>query len=375
MIFIAGMTIAVFFEFLLLGKKNKSESDKILAMWMFVITVHLFMFYLSYTGELYNYPFLLGVSLPFPLLHGVFLYLYVGSVTNQLPARRNILYLHFLPAGTMYLYLITFFILPAEQKIWVYKNQGAGYELFNTLRTFAIGVSGIAYITWSILLLRKHRRRILDQFSYQDKIDLQWLRILTWGMGGIWLLVFFQTETVLFTGVAVFVFLIGFFGIRQIRIFDTNHATSPEPEKLPRSTEPENIPVSEEQGKAKYAKSGLSKEQSEKLYGELMRLMKEEAIYKKNDLSADDLATRLKAHPNYVSQVINEKEGKNFYDFVNHYRVEEFKRLLSIPKNRNLTLLSLALDCGFNSKSSFNRYFKKSTGQTPSEYFDFITKQ
>lgn len=374
MIFIAGMTIAVFFEFLLLGKKNKSAPDKILALWMFVITVHLFLFYLSFTGELFNYPFLLGVGLPLPILHGVFLYLYVGSVTNQLPAQRNILYLHFLPASAMYLYLIAFFILPAEQKIWVYKNQGTGYEVFNTIRSFANGISGVIYIVWSSLLLKRHRRRILDQFSYQDKIDLRWLQILTWGLGCIWLLVFFQNETVLFTGVAVFVFLIGFFGIRQIRIFDQDQATLPQQEALP-PPEPENVVPGEEPAKTKYAKSGLSKEQSEKLYSELIRLMHEEAIYKKNDLSADGLATRLKAHPNYVSQIINEKEGKNFYDFVNNYRVEEFKRLLSIPKNRNLTLLSLALDCGFNSKSSFNRYFKKSTGQTPSEYFDFITKQ
>ena len=60
MIFIAGMSVAVFFEFLLITKKNKSEPDKILAFWMFLITVHLFLYYISFTGEIYNYPFLLG---------------------------------------------------------------------------------------------------------------------------------------------------------------------------------------------------------------------------------------------------------------------------------------------------------------------------
>jgi AraC-like DNA-binding protein len=362
MLYIAGISIAVFIEFLLLSKKNKSEPDKILALWMFLITVHLFLFYISYSGEIYNYPFLLGVNLPLPLLHGVFLYLYVGSVTNQLPGRRILLFIHFIPAIVTYIYLIDFFILPADQKILVFKNRGAGYEVFNTIRVIAVYLSGIVYIIWSALLLRKHRRRILDKFSYREKIDLQWLRILTWGLGGIWLLVFLRDETVLFAGVAVLVFLIGFFGIRQVRIFA--------PEKVTQT----GVTFPEQEQKEKYAKSGLSRDLSEKLYQELIRLMNEEAMYRKSDLSVDDLASKLKTYPNYLSQIINEKEGKNFYDFVNHYRVEEFKRFLSNPNNRNLTLLSLAFDCGFNSKSSFNRYFKKATGQTPSEYFAALSK-
>lgn len=360
MIFVAGISIAVFFELLLLGKKNKSTSDKILAVWMFVIAVHLSMFYLYFIGELTNYPFLLGWNLPLPLLHGVFLYLYVGSVTNQLPARKSLLLIHFLPAFAAFVYLLPFFVLPPEQKVEIFMNRGAGYETFNTIIVYAIGISGVVYITWSGLLLRRHRRRILDRFSYQDRIDLQWLRILTWGMGGIWLLIFLRSDPEIYAGVAVFVFLIGFFGIRQVRIFPP--ATIP----VPQLAVPFLLATSE---KEKYAKSGLTKERSERLYQELIRLVGEEKIYTKKDLSIDDLASRLQVHPNYLSQVINEKAGKNFYDFVNHYRLEEFKRLLSDPEKRNLTLYSLAMDCGFNSKSSFNRHFKKVTGQTPSHYF------
>ena len=364
MIFIAGISIAVFFEFLLLSKKNKSASDKILALWMFLMAVHLFMFYNYYSGEIYNYPSLLGVDMPLPLLPGVFLYFYVGSVTDQLPARKSLLLLHFVPAVAMYLYLISFFLLPADQKIMIYKNQGAGYETFGTIKTLAIALSGIVYVAWSSLLLRRHRQRILDQFSYQDKIDLRWLQILTWGIGCIWLLILAHNDALLFTGVAIFVFCIGFFGIRQVRIFGRDHVPFRAPEQL--------APVEPEE-KEKYAKSGLTKELSEKLYAELIRLMNEEGVYKKNDLSVDDLASRLDVHSNYLSQIINEREGKNFYDFVNSYRLEEFKRLVADPRNRNLTLLSLAIDCGFNSKSSFNRHFKKATGQTPSEYFSAVS--
>jgi AraC-like DNA-binding protein len=354
MIFIAGITIAVFIEFLLISKKEKSDGDIILALWIFSITVHLFLFYLYFADELFSYSFLLGIEMPLPLLQGVFLYWYVGSVTDQLPANRRVIALHFLPAIFTYVYLISFFILPAEQKVQIYKSHGAGYEIFNTVRFVAIVLSGIVYIGWSGALLTRHKRRILSQFSYQDKIDLQWLRILTTGLGGIWLLILVSDE-ILFAGVAVFVFLIGFFGIRQARIFK-HRAGEAEPQK------------------EKYSKSGLTKELSDKLYASLIALMNKDALYRKDDLSIGDLASRLEVHPNYLSQVINEREKKNFYDFVNHYRIEEFKKLMSDPKNRNLTLLAVAFECGFNSKSSFNRYFKKTIGQTPSEYFTALPK-
>ncbi|MBL7961224.1 AraC family transcriptional regulator [bacterium] len=222
-----------------------------------------------------------------------------------------------------------------------------------TVRLVAIVLSGFIYIGWTAVMLARHERRILSEFSYQDKIDLQWLRILTWGLGVIWLLIFISDE-VLFAGVTLFVFLIGFFGIRQARIFTHHKADEPEKEK--------------------YSKSGLTKELSDKLYDSLIALMNKDALYQKNDLSIDDLADRLDVHPNYLSQVINEREKKNFYDFVNQYRIEEFKKLAANPKNRHLTLLALAFECGFNSKSSFNRYFKKATGQTPSEYFAALPK-
>lgn len=364
MIFVAGISIAVFFEFLLISKKNKSASDKILILWMFLISIHLFLFYLYFTKEIYNFPFLLGVELPLPLLHGVLLYFYVSSMTNQLPKNKNILLLNCLPIILAYLYLsINFFPLPAAQKIQVYQHNGAGYEVFNTILYYTIILSGVIYVFWSSLLLRKHRQNILNQFSDLEKVNLQWLQILTWGIGGIWLVVIFiQNDLLIFGGAAVFVFLIGFFGIRQVGIFTTNQMDY------------NNDQEAQEAPKDKYAKSGLTAELSDKLYQALIRLMTEEAIYQKNDLSVNDLAIKLNVHPNYLSQIINEREGKNFYDFINTYRIEAFKNLIADPKNQRLTLLALAYDCGFNSKSSFNRHFKKATGQTPSEYFAALTK-
>lgn len=352
MFFVAGIGIAAFIELLLISKRTKSDPDRILALWMFLALLHQFVMYIFITGDVYRIPFLLGFEHPLPLLHGVFLYLYVGSLTDQLPENRKFLLLHFVPAIVVYLYLIPFFVLPIEQKIEVYRNHGAGHEIFLVLKFYAIALSGIAYVTWSALLLKKHRDTIRDQFSDLAEVNLQWLRILTFGLGGIWILViFFRNDGMTLAGVVVFVFLIGFFGVRQAVIFT-----------------PAQSPANGDAQKKKYPKSGLTEEASATLHQALIRLMTEEGLYKKSALSITDLSSRLGVHPNYLSQIINQKEQKNFYDFVNTYRFEEFRRLIAMQKNQQYTLLSLAYDCGFSSKSSFNRYFKKATGQTPSEF-------
>ena len=68
-------------------------------------------------------------------------------------------------------------------------------------------------------------------------------------------------------------------------------------------------------------------------------------------------------------KVINEKEQKNFYNYINALRIKEFIRLASLPESKKYTMLSLAYECGFNSKSTFNKHFKENTGKTPTEYF------
>lgn len=86
-------------------------------------------------------------------------------------------------------------------------------------------------------------------------------------------------------------------------------------------------------------------------------------------LTLNELADGLKMNAYVLSKVINDGYGKNFFDFINTYRIEEFKQLLQTPKYKNYTLLGIAFEVGFNSKTAFNRSFKKLTNTTPSEYF------
>jgi AraC-like DNA-binding protein len=85
-------------------------------------------------------------------------------------------------------------------------------------------------------------------------------------------------------------------------------------------------------------------------------------------LSLRSLAEQIGLHPNQLSWLLNESLGKNFSEFINHYRVETFKVLAGDPANSHLTLSGLAYESGFNSKTVFNTFFKRETGLTPGQY-------
>lgn len=101
---------------------------------------------------------------------------------------------------------------------------------------------------------------------------------------------------------------------------------------------------------------------------ELNLLMETEKVYLNSELGLSQLADKIDVSTNHLSMLLNDYIGKNFYDYINHYRVEEVKRRLQDPNYQRQTLSSIGGDCGFNSKSAFNRIFKNLTGKTPSEY-------
>ena len=366
MFFILGICIALFLVFLLLIKKNKSRADKVLAIWLFLMVIHQALYYHLITGQSFEFPHILGVILPLPLLHGVLLYFYVLEATGKGRIQTRIRLLHFLPALLLTVLAIPFFILSGEQKVFVFQNDGIGFEWYLLIHQGMMLICGFGYSIWTLFLIRKHQKDIQTSFSNTDKKELNWLRYLSIGLGMIWILAIFFDELVIFSSIVVFVLFIGVFGINQMRIFNTDtNDQSPSGDKANDTHQQ----TSNQDEKKRYAKSGLNEEMSDSIYGKLNQVMPKESLYKKDDLTLSLLAKRLDVHPNHLSQVINEKEEKNFYNYINSLRIKEFIRLASLPENEKFTLISLAYDCGFNSKSTFNKHFKSYTTKTPSDFF------
>lgn len=374
MIFIVGASLAFFLEFILISKKGKSLADKILTVWMFVLGAHLLLHFFEYYGLDQTYTFLLGLNTPFPLLHGPFLFLYAKVLTSEKNLMDKVDYLHFLPSLLLIIRMLPFFFMPGAEKLEYTNELDEQRSLLMTIVLYCYMISGITYITLSLLVLRKHRKNLEANFSYTDQINLNWLRNLIIGMIAIWSIVIIghtlddvfgmnikdEVDNLIFLTLSLFILMVGYFGIKQTWIFSG---------QVPLEAHEAKENVKENGTKSiRYQKSGLKSEQADELQARLEKMMKEEKPFLDDKLTLKSLAENLNIHPNYLSQVINERFQRNFYDFINTARIEEFKTLIQQPRSKNLTLLALAFECGFSSKSSFNKFFKKSTGKTPSEF-------
>jgi len=364
-IFISGVFMSFFIVLLLLTKKNKSLPDKILTAWIVVIGIHLLGFYYNQAGFWEEYPHLIGLTAPIPLFHGPLLYLYCLYALRSDDNFRAVDYLHFIPGIAAYLYMSGFFFFyTAEEKILVDRGEINDFNIFSTLLLVLILISGITYSILSYRITIRYKRKIKNRFSYSEGISLKWLRYCIVSIGLIFLsalVVFglrdvlnvafpFNPEYIFYSILIILIFYIGYFGIKHENIFI-------------------NSPVLENEKRGsteKYKHSGVSVDEAAEMYKNLLHYMEKEKPYLHPKLSLSELARQLGLSSNQLSQIINQQAGVNFYDFVNKYRVEEFLR--KAEKNKHFSLLALALDAGFNSKSSFNYIFKNQKGLSPSQY-------
>jgi AraC-like DNA-binding protein len=362
MLHLIGIIISLFLSIILFTKKGKSQADVILAIWLFFIGFHLSVFYIYITGQYLKFPYFLGFEIPLPLIHGPFLYLYTRSLTSQ-NNRRVRWAVHFLPFILAIGLLFKFFLFSFDKKIEVYIEAGAGFE--NILRCIYLLtlLSGVVYVIFSLSLLKKYSAYISDQFSDLERINLNWLRYLILGIGVIWVSVFFGNDISTFTIIDLFILFIGYFGVKQVGVFTNSNISI----QAIAGNSDETV-VEKVAEKIKYQRSTADETLLLKIHQDLLALMEQEKLYKDPELNLNELAQRLNVNPNTLSQVINSIENKNFFDYINEQRIAEFLAIVVLPENSRFTLLSLAFEIGFNSKTSFNRNFKSTTGQTPTAY-------
>ncbi|MDH5466177.1 MAG: helix-turn-helix domain-containing protein [Candidatus Aminicenantes bacterium] len=228
------------------------------------------------------------------------------------------------------------------------------------MRYIMMEVQVIIYIIASLSILYRYRSELKEMFSSIEKIKLSWLYLVLFGFLAAHL---FHLSKVALTHLnetwrdilSVSTHLVSMFMAAIV--------------VLKGLTQPELFSgISESPSGRKYKKTALSDEELERYSAILTSYMESGKPYLDPSLTLGDLARALKIPSHYVSQVLSLRLKENFYNFINRYRIEESKRILSDLSIQKKTVLEVLYEAGFNSKATFNMAFKKHTGMTPTEY-------
>lgn len=358
---------------LLFAKKDNHAANVILAVGMLALSIDIF--HSAYI--LFNYyetfPHFIGVTFAFPFLYGPIFYLYAKLISSDNNSFKAKYYLHFIPFVLVVIYGMVFvYFKIGDFKIALAKRELATPVPFLKFIGYLKPVHGIIYVFLTIKVVRDFNLKIKNSFSNIERINLKWLMHLTIGLSIVWGIVvlsyivnFISAKEIhmdqfIYLAASILIYSIGYFSLRQPQIFN------------PKSQKPGAVFLSnanESYGKVtSYQKSGLLEAEAKSYQENLLELMQVEKPYLNNELTLRDLADKLSMSTHNLSEILNTRIKQNFYDFINGYRVEEVKRRLAKGESEKFSLIAIAFDSGFNSKTAFNTIFKRITGLTPSQY-------
>jgi len=356
-----GISQSFFAGLLISTKKPFTVANRLMAAWMFLICTELIIALLNSTViEMYAFPFV-------TFTYGPLLYLYVKFMTN--PGRKFnwLAMIHFIPFVVFLTVSVIFRELPLLKDLRNFFTPDR-FISFRLVYSTCFFLSVTVYSILAFIEIGRHQRKLKDLVSYTSGlITLNWLKVLSISyymsflvlfiLGGLEIIgdfIPFDPYFVVFGFITIFSFAYSFYAIQQPVIFGQEVRI-----------------IDEEQngkGAEKYVKSGLKDKQAEVYLKKLISVMDTEKPYLNRNLSIQDLSEFTGIPRHHITQVLNENHGKNFFTFINEYRVKEVISRFGDPKNNNFTILAIAFDAGFNSKTTFNSIFKNRTGMTPSEY-------
>ncbi len=227
-------------------------------------------------------------------------------------------------------------------------------------------IHALIYTVLSYLKIRKHQRQINLFSSNTSEIDLKWLNSIIWA--------------IIFTSITIAIFNSVYFGLPLnlyiniimlgIGLFIAYHALS-QKEIFPKNEKhrKEVISIEKEEKKLDNIKRKVIEDEDLVLLKfKLNSLMMEKELYLNNEINLASLSEEMNVTTHQLSYIINQGFNQNFFQFINTYRIQKAKELLLDSSNDKLSILGIAYESGFNSKTTFNTTFKKITNQTPSEY-------
>ena len=359
--FLGAATIHGFYLSILLFLKNGKELPKcFLALALFCISFYLLNYLLFLTGIIRSLPNLLGAFSALTYMVGPAFYFFIKSSLQPRLKWQPIFMVHLLPIIYGGWKSINIMKMGVENKLaYIEKVFGSDHGdatwtgfIWGNFHIYIL----MGYVMASWLLCKKTKQQAAD-VSTLGKIN--WLQNFCLGFFLLLigdLLIKFSgfyfdmpaaaLEYILAALIALTIHVAGYFALGTLpKIKATN---------------------------GKYKTSSLNEQQIKNHQNKLLQILEIEKPWLNADLKIADLAKLLDIPSHQLSQILNEGMKTNFFDLMNQYRIEEVKRRLLHPVYSHYSILAIALDCGFNNKTTFNRVFKKMTGMTPSGFVNSV---
>ncbi len=367
------------FAALLLSRylKTNNPSDLFLFLILIITCYHQTCYTVGFMGwyDTYRNTKINYALIPLSIAILPLIYFYVKSVTMSSFHFKKRDWLHFLPAFAIILYRVVIYSYDALQP--GFNDTQNGYLKLQLDEPFVQPIYAIfgylqnlLYLAFTFQLFYTYRKKIKAYFSNTYRLELNW--ILSFLILYATLYVYDLAQTLigeyvvalnytqrwwltLLTGlVIIYVGIKGYF-TDTTQLKKLNFSFTPHPSGIPEASDTPQKSVPSE------------------AIEELKQLMDKEKPYLDPELNLADLAQIANMNRAQLSETINTGFGKNFNDFINQYRVNAFKNMLKANKQDKLSLLGIAFECGFNSKATFNRVFRKLTDQSPSEYLKILS--
>lgn len=323
--------------------------------------------FLNRTGYMYSMIWLVDFSEPFQFAIAPLTYLIIRHIDTKSSIKH--IWAHFIPLFLYILYFIPFYLAPDDYKFhsyyfihhteaWHTIGNYSFYHYYGIIRDFQLQICVLQMTIYMVLnfqLIRKFKESEIISDIAKNKEELKW-----WFLFNCLLILFMLVV------IAIKYIFVHDLGDHIIAAFLTFVIYLNTIRELTKSIISSKQQVETEP--KKYNNSGVKEDKKQEILEKLVKLMEEEQMYTDSLISLARIGKRISEPPYVVSQIINEKLSLTFYDWVALYRVEAAKAILQNVENNKLTIEEIAENVGYNSKSAFNKAFKKFTSQTPSEF-------
>jgi AraC-like DNA-binding protein len=353
------LTIITAFQLLLLSlviltsRRPGRLSQRLLAAFLLANVLLLLQFVLYFLFK----PVRVGVT-SFYFLLAPLLYLYVQSLLVQSFQLRRVHWIHLVP------FFVTFTYSAVMLMIRLFSNDEGDFRKMVHLESDVSHYFLIILITYYLIriftIFSRYRLEIRNNFAEVRNISLNWLLFLLMAFTLMWM-----TDLTSMVAHWLNIGSARLFSVLTLSSIAINFifATILVYRSMEQSWEQTGIIEA-----TKYTGSGLSDSESSGYAQKIRSIMEKDKLYLDPEISLKELSDKTGISPRYLSQVINSKFNQNFFDFINHYRIEEAKRMMAGTVRKDVTILEVMYHVGFNSKSSFQAAFRKYTGTTPTEF-------